>query len=62
MNATIEEYSISGITPLLYAIDNTYVFTDDLTFDYAVERKCIKICLTEHALYLTKTNWRKKLC
>ena len=44
VNATIEEYSISGITPLLYAIDNTSVYTDDLTFDYAVERKCIKIC------------------
>ena len=44
VNATIEEYGTSGITPLMYAIDNTSVFTDDLTSDYAVERKCIKIC------------------
>ena len=44
VNATIEDYSISGITPLLYAIDNTSVFTDDWTFDSAVERKFFKIC------------------
>ena len=44
VNATIKEYGTSGITPLMYAIDNTSVFTDDLTFDSAVERKCIKIC------------------
>ena len=44
VNATIEEYGTSGITPLMYAIDHTSVFTDDLTSDYAVERKCIKIC------------------
>ena len=43
VNATIEEYSISGVTPLMYVIDNTYV-TDDLSFDCAVERKCVKIC------------------
>ena len=39
VNATIEEYGTSGITPLLYVIDHTYV-----TVDSAVERKCIKIC------------------
>ena len=44
VNATIEEYGTSGITPLMYAIDNTSVFTDDLTSDYAVERKCFNIC------------------
>ena len=44
VNATIEEYGTSGITPLMYAIDHTSVFTDDLTSDSAVERKCIKIC------------------
>ena len=44
VNATIEEHGTSGITPLLYAIDHTSVFTDDWTFDSAVERKCFKIC------------------
>ena len=44
VNATIEECGTSGITPLLYAIDNTAVFTDDWTFDFAVEKKCFKIC------------------
>ena len=44
VNATIEEWGTSGITPLLYAIDNTAVFTDDWTFDFAVEKKCFKIC------------------
>ena len=39
VNATIEEYGTSCITPLLYALDHTYV-----TDDSAVERKCIKIC------------------
>ena len=44
VNATIEECGTSGITPLLYTIDNTAVFTDDWTFDFAVEKKCFKIC------------------
>ena len=44
VNATIEECGSSGITPLLHAIDYTSVFTDDWTFDFAVEKKCIKIC------------------
>ena len=44
VNATIEECGTSGITPLLYAIDHTSVFTDDWTFDFAVEKKCFKIC------------------
>ena len=44
VNAAIEEHGISGITPLMYAIDHTSVFTDDWTFDFAVERKCFKIC------------------
>ena len=44
VNATIEEYGTSGITPLLHAIDNTSVFTDDWSFDSAVERKFFKIC------------------
>jgi ankyrin repeat protein len=44
VNATIEECGVSNITPLLYAIDNTAVFTDDWTFDFAVEKKCFKVC------------------
>ena len=44
VNATIEECGTSGITPLLYAIDHTSVFTDDWTFDFAVEKKCFNIC------------------
>ena len=44
VNAAIEEDGISSITPLLYAIDHTSVFTDDWTFDFAVEKKCFKIC------------------
>ena len=44
VNAAIEEYGTSGITLLLHAIDNTAVFTDDWTFDFAVEKKCFKIC------------------
>jgi len=44
VNATIEEYGTSNITPLLYAIDHTSVFTADGTVDFAVEKKCFKIC------------------
>ena len=44
VNATIEEYGISGITPLLYALDKTSVLKYDLTVDFTVEKKCIKIC------------------
>ena len=44
VNATIEECGTSGITPLLYTIDNISVFTADGTVDFAVERKCFKIC------------------
>ena len=44
INATIEECGTSGITPLLYAIDHTSVFTADGTVDFAVEKKCFNIC------------------
>ena len=44
VNATIEERHTSGITPLLYTIDNISVFTADGTVDFAVEKKCFNIC------------------
>ena len=42
--ANVNATGTSGITPLLYAIDHTSVFTDDWTFDFAVEKKCFNIC------------------
>ena len=60
VNATIEECGVSNITPLLYTIDNTAVFTDDWTFDFAVEKKFLALGGFKEQMFSARLKERNK--